>query len=48
MNNMFPNHDFSCLLENLDNYDKDVEKHYEEYIRTNEVWNILKEKIKKI
>ena len=38
--------DFSCLLNELDKYDKDVEKHYEEYLKVNELWDKLKYKIK--
>ena len=44
MNKIFPDYDFSCLLEELENYDKNVEKHYKEYVRANQVWNILKQK----
>ena len=46
MNKVFSTCDFSCLLEELEKYDKNVKKHYNEYIRTNEVWNIFKNKIK--
>ena len=48
MNKVFSTCDFSCLLEELNNYDKNVKKHYDEYIRTNEVWNMFKGKIKEI
>lgn len=44
MNKVFPDYNFSCLLEELENYDKNVEKHYKEYVRANQVWNILKQK----
>ncbi len=46
MNKVFSTCDFSCLLEELNNYDKNVKKHYNEYIRTNEVWNMFKGKLK--
>ena len=45
LNEMFNDNCFSALLEELEIYDRDVEKHYEDYIRTNEIWNILKKKI---
>jgi hypothetical protein len=48
MNEVFSTCDFSCLLEELENYDKNVKIHYNEYIRTNEVWNIFKNKIKEL
>ncbi len=44
MNEAFPDYDFTCLLENLEIYDRDVVKHYKEYIRANQVWNIVKDK----
>ena len=37
--------DFSCLINELDEYDNLVEKHYDEYIETNAVWNKIKNKI---
>ena len=43
VNKLFDNSDFSILLNDLDEYNKNVEKHYKEYIRTNEIWNKLKE-----
>lgn len=46
MNTIFQTCDFSCLLRELDDYDKNVKKHYKEYIRTTEVWDKLKQKIK--
>lgn len=45
MNKAFEGSDFTCLLKELDEYDKNVEKHYKEYIRTTEVWNDLKDKL---
>lgn len=42
INKIFKYYDFSKLLEELSNYSKNVEKDYEEYIKTNEIWNRLK------
>lgn len=42
INKIFPNYKFDCLIEELDIYDKNVEKHYEEYIKVNEIWNKIK------
>ena len=47
MNKKFDNYDFSVVLEELEKYDMNVEKHYNEYIKTNEVWTKLKNEIKK-
>lgn len=46
MNTIFQTCDFSCLLRELDDYDKNVKKHYKEYIRTTEIWDKLKDKMK--
>lgn len=46
INTAFETCDFSCLLSELDDYDKNVKKHYKEYLRTTEVWDDLKYKIK--
>lgn len=43
VNKLFDNFDFNILIEDLQNYNKNVKKHYKEYIRTNEIWNILKQ-----
>ena len=43
VNKLFDNSDFNILLKDLDKYDKNVKKHYNEYIKTNEIWNKLKE-----
>lgn len=43
VNKLFDNSDFSILLNDLDEYNKNVKKHYNEYIRTNEIWDKLKE-----
>lgn len=45
LNDIFDDECFSLLLEELEKYDRDVEKHYEDYKRTNEIWNTLKLKI---
>lgn len=45
MNLGFKTCNFSCLLEELDKYDKNVEKHYREYLKTNKVWEDLKNMI---
>lgn len=45
LNNVFGNNEFSILLEELEKYDRDVEKHYEDYKYTNKIWNELKRKI---
>lgn len=37
--------DLSNLATLLEEYDKNVEKHYNEYIQTNEIWNKIKNKI---
>ena len=45
LNDIFNDNCFSALLEELEKYDKNVEQHYKDYIRTNEIWNQLKGKI---
>lgn len=45
MNQLFKNSDFICLLDTLQSYNEQVESHYEEYVETNRVWNLLKEDI---
>ena len=45
LNDIFNDNCFSSLLEELEKYDRDVEQHYKDYIRTNEIWNTLKGKI---
>ncbi len=46
MNLVFETEDFNLLNNELENYDKNVRKHYNEYIKTNDVWNIIKSKVK--
>jgi len=45
LNDIFNDNCFTSLLEELEKYDKNVEQHYNDYIRTNEIWNALKGKI---
>lgn len=42
INKLFENKDCDILLKDLQKYDKDVKKHYNEYIKTNEIWDKLK------
>ena len=42
MNELFNDNEFDYLLDELREYDKNVKKHYNEYLKTNEIWNILK------
>lgn len=42
INKMFPNNDFLCLVGELEKYDENVQKHYKEYLKTNDVWNRIK------
>lgn len=42
LNKIFEDDCFSELLRVLKEYDRDVVKHYEEYKKTNEIWNLLK------
>lgn len=43
INKLFKGQEANILLEDLKQYDKNVKKHYEEYLKTNEVWNKLKQ-----
>jgi len=45
LNEIFNDNCFTALLEELEKYDKNVEQHYKDYIKTNEIWNKLKTKI---
>lgn len=45
LNKIFDDDCFTDLLRELEKYDRDVEQHYKDYIRTNEIWNKLKTKI---
>lgn len=42
----FKNCDLTCLADILEEYDKNVKKHYKEYIDTNKIWNKIKFDIK--
>ena len=42
INKLFGNDVFNVLISDLEQYDKDVKKHYHEFITTNEVWDKLK------
>jgi len=46
VNKMFPEQDFLCLVEELEKYDEQVQEHYKEYLKTNDVWNRIKAKIR--
>ena len=48
INTEFLTCDFSCLIKELNKYDKEVKKHYEEYIKVNELWDKLKKDIRGI
>jgi hypothetical protein len=43
INKLFKDYDFNILIRDLEKYSKNVEKHYKEYLKTNEIWNRLKE-----
>ena len=45
LNKIFEDDCFSELLRVLEIYNVNVVKHYEEYKKTNEIWNLLKGKI---
>ena len=42
INKIFESDVFSSLLNDFKEYDKDVKKHYQEFIKTNEIWDKLK------
>ena len=46
INTAFETCDFSCLITELEDYDKNVKKHYKEFLRTTEIWDELKYKIR--
>lgn len=45
LNEIFKDDCFSELIKVTEIYDKKVKEHYEEYKRTNQIWNLLKERI---
>ena len=42
INKLFKDYDFSILLDEFNEYCKNVEKHHKEYLKTNEIWDKLK------
>ena len=42
INKLFNTDVFDTLLTDLEDYDKNVKKNYNEFISTNEIWNKLK------
>ncbi len=44
INKLFEGEDCNILIDDLNKYDKNVKKHYAEYLKTNEIWNKLKSK----
>ena len=44
INKLFEGEDCNILIDDLNKYDKNVKKHYVEYLKTNEIWNKLKSK----
>lgn len=42
MSKIFVHHDMRDLLRELKEYDAKVEEHYQDYVRTNEIWNKIK------
>ena len=42
INKLFENSDFNVLLKELRSYDRNVEAHYAEYLKTNKIWNKIK------
>lgn len=47
INKLFPNNNFNLLLDEFKEYSENVDKHYKEYLKTNEVWNKIKENLNK-
>lgn len=45
INKLFPNNNFNSLLDEFKEYSQNVDKHYKEYLKTNEVWNKIKESL---
>lgn len=45
INRMFQNANFEELIFALEEADKNVTKNYKEYLKTNEIWNVIKNKI---
>lgn len=45
INTAFKTCDFSCLIHELEEYDKNVQKHYQEFSRITKIWDELKYKL---
>lgn len=45
VNKLFPGYDMTILTKDLDTFSKNVEVHYQEYLKINEIWNTLKNAI---
>lgn len=43
INKLFPDNNFNLLLDEFKEYSENVDKHYKEYLKTNEIWNKIKE-----
>lgn len=46
INELFGSSNFTDLVKDLKEYDRNVEKHYKEYLKTNEIWKRMKEILK--
>ena len=46
INTEFVTCDFSCLIRELNKYNKDVEKHYQEYLKVIDLWDRFKNDIR--
>lgn len=46
INELFESTNFTDLVKDLKEYDRNVEKHYKEYLKTNEIWKKMKEILK--
>ena len=46
INELFESTNFTDLVKDLKKYDRNVEKHYKEYLKTNEIWKKMKEILK--
>lgn len=43
INKLFPDNNFNLLLDEFKEYSENVDRHYKEYLKTNEIWNKIKE-----
>lgn len=48
MNKLFAHNDLREVLDSFNIWNEKVKKHYEEYYKTNEIWNVIKSKITEI